>query len=97
MATRKKAVKKTVIKSLVYSLLQTVDRNHVKEESMERYDQNGIVNLHAKCYVQWKANSAQHHKHIVTIVKHDGGRIMLWESFLTRKLIRLVGRIGGAK
>lgn len=36
-----------------------------------------------KCYVWWKPNTAHHSEYTIPSVKHDGGRIMLWECFFS--------------
>ena len=47
-----------------------------------------------------KANTAHHPENTIPAVKHGGGSIMLWGCFssaVTRKLVRIEGKMDGAK
>ena len=59
-----------------------------------------VFDLNAKCYVWQKTNNAHHPEHTIPTVKDGGGSIMLWGCFSsagTGKLVRVDGKMGGAK
>ena len=43
-----------------------------------------------RCYVRQRPNTAHHHKHTISTVKHGGGKIMLWGCFSAAGPGRLV-------